>query len=395
MDIDTTMLPGNPPGNKTQQNKRFVQLHGALGFMRGKSLHYNRSSARDPLTRRAYFDAQCLDRYLVAPEMERRRFFNRRHEPEFVARIHRDMVVIKKRSVIGALSPTNGGGGTRGDVVGFSRASRKRMMEFMMKARFDGALLFATMTYPDHFPIEPLQWKKDFEALRRRFERRYPQYRAIWRIEKKERLTGDMKGFEAPHFHLLVFTGDTYRYSLHEKHIQDRYRNDRTKLVSSLSESFEEWLLDGWHDIAGNSNEDHAKHGAFVVHCRNVRHAMKYVSKYIAKEENDHDAIGRRWGRIGKFDTGYSLEVELTQSEMIALRRILAGWMKSKSKKYAKRLKRSFSGVGFSVFGMGDGIKDENASCPDGIPIRRALIHAFELVLDTPNINWKTGEVLQ
>ena len=47
----------------------------------------------------------------------------------------------------------------RGQIHGFSRASRRRMMQFLAKVRLDEGLpLFGTTTYPDILPRESEYW---------------------------------------------------------------------------------------------------------------------------------------------------------------------------------------------------------------------------------------------
>jgi hypothetical protein len=63
----------------------------------------------------------------------------------------------------------------RGQIHGFSRASRRRMMQFLAKVRLDELLpLFGTTTYPDIFPDEAEKFKRDLQTLIERLKRRFP-----------------------------------------------------------------------------------------------------------------------------------------------------------------------------------------------------------------------------
>jgi len=242
----------------------------------------------------------------------------------------------------------------RGAVKGFSRAARKRMIEFMASIRDAGSMLFVTLTYPDIFPIEdPDCWKRHFENFRDRLEHHYPNYRAIWRMELQDRKSGESVGAIAPHFHLLLFMPAIPDTALDLAAI-------------TLQAEFAKM----WHAVIETFDEKHLEHGCHISPVRSIKHAMKYVSKYIAKEERDQFEFGRRWGRIGKFDTSASVTVLLTQNEYVLFKRMVRKWLKSRSKRtnkktgevtynqYHKRFARQSSLKGCTVFGMGDTLND-------------------------------------
>lgn len=93
--------------------------------------------------------------------------------------------------------PSRSGGGPR------------RMRLFLATIKLDGGSfpLFVTTTYPDIFPTETEQYKRNLKTLLERMKRRFPNCAAVWRMEFKRRLTGTNAGMVAPHFHLLVFGG--------------------------------------------------------------------------------------------------------------------------------------------------------------------------------------------
>jgi len=242
----------------------------------------------------------------------------------------------------------------RGVVQGFSRAARKRMIEFMACVRDVGSMLFVTLTYPDQFPIDqPGEWKRHFENFRDRLEHHYPQFRAIWRMEIVDRKSGANKGMDAPHFHLLIFIPELSETAL-----------------KTASESLKEVFLQWWYEIVQSNDIEHRYHGVDVGILRSIRHAMSYVSKYIAKETKDNHAVGRRWGRIGKFDTSFSAVVKMTRDEYINFKRIIRSWLKKRAGKFDKKKQKVVystfhkrfaslsSYTGCSVFGMGDTLND-------------------------------------
>ena len=94
----------------------------------------------------------------------------------------------------------------RGVIQGFSRAARRRMMHFLAKVRLNDLLpLFGTTTYPDIFPEEAAEFKRDLQTLIERLKRRFPPVGLIWRLEFKVRKSGVNVGKIAPHFHWLLW----------------------------------------------------------------------------------------------------------------------------------------------------------------------------------------------
>lgn len=314
----------------------------------------NTFAGRDPLTGRAYFDTLDLTKHLPALNAHHARAERNRNGKFVELRIHADMIEAKAIHAIAGLTPPTKGGGIRGTIQGFSRASRKRMIEFMAKARIRGQMLFATFTYPDAFPVGDVdQWNAHFEALRRRIERQFPDYAIVWRKELKPRLSGENMGKVAPHYHMIIDTGISNEPDIRVDHVLS-YGRTYPKTTSAASRSFEQWSLQAWSEIVGSYDPLHAQHGCFVVACRNRRHAYKYISKYVAKEESDNFEVGRRWGKIGNWNTAPSHVVILTKVEVIQLKRLIRKWMKSKAKKYARYLATMPIVNGFTVFGIGD-----------------------------------------
>jgi len=230
-------------------------------------------------------------------------------------------------------------GGTRSSIAGFSRASRKRMIEFMARVRHNGSMLFLTMTYDDLSLVrDDLDLKAEFEAFRRRFERAFPTWAALWRIELQTRKSGIHEGKQVPHYHLLVFTEEKY---------EDAY-------LKTIAESFQSWGAVAWQEITTSFDPAHLVYGFHVTPVRSRKHAYSYVSKYVGKEAHDHFEIGRRWGRIGTFEIAASETFVLDDQEHIALRRLIKRWLKNKNPQFARRFSRMSASAGFSVLGLGD-----------------------------------------
>ncbi|KKM04853.1 hypothetical protein LCGC14_1760030, partial [marine sediment metagenome] len=322
--------------------------------------------ARDPLTSVAYFDAVDLTPGLVPEKSEDiRANANEALGLHYEISIHADMVKLKALTLTNAHSQPPAVGGIRGEIVGFSNASRKRLLEFMASVRYDKQMIFATLTYPDLFPVDdPETWKRHFEAFRRRFERAYPNWRAVWRMELKRRKSGEYAGFLAPHWHFIIFTdNDGGKADVWVEQFES-YGKLENRTVSNLSSVFEMWALQAWSEIVNSPDERHRSHGAFAVAVRNRRHAYKYIGKYVAKEENDTHAIGRRWGKIGKFDNAPSRRGTLTRRQYAEfkrqVRKLLAARKPAIKKRdpeaFHNRMKRQKISQGCTVFGLGDGL---------------------------------------
>lgn len=253
------------------------------------------------------------------------------------------------------------GGGKRGTVAGFSRASRKRMFEFMASVRNTGSMLFLTMTFDDTTAINSDDWLTAcFETFRRRFERAYPKWRALWRKEGQDRKSGDYQGMVVPHYHLIVFTGVHYEKAGHE----------------AVCESFREWGALAWQEITGTEDQNHLVYGFHVSPVRSRKHAYSYIGKYIGKTDSHNFTSGRQWGRIGRFDTSSSETFALDPDEYIAFRRLIKKWLRTraqvpgpdappeevekwllrekKQRRYSCRFARGSASAGCTVFGLGD-----------------------------------------
>jgi hypothetical protein len=136
------------------------------------------------------------------------------------------------------------GGGRRGAVLTFSKASRRRMLRKL--ARLDARRpVFVTLTYPAEYP-HPMIAKKHLAAFLKRIKRRLPDASAIWRMELQKR--------GAPHFHLIFFG---------------------LPFVSHAT------LVSWWQEIIGVIDSVTVFVRIEVI--RSKRGVMAYASKYMAK----------------------------------------------------------------------------------------------------------------
>lgn len=291
-------------------------------------------------------------------------------------RIYADMLEIKRRLPrVGVPS----GGGLRGSIIGFSRQSRKRMIAKVASIRdFDARFwLMLTCTYSDFFSFAPTLFKWHLELIEKRLKRKYPDLGAIWRLELKNRKTGIMAGRLAPHFHIMA--GFPGRLDYDEiSDLRENFSRDWNEVAGVTLQEWFFWSLNtfglSWSHffalvlILSYNKQKHHKAGTNVTRVYDQAHAMRYVAKYVAKEDEDGVGVdvGRRWGVFGKLDFSPVLDMSITETQFRVLRRYLLRLMqgralsandaleKSGVGRYVLRLAKSSLFRSFSVFGFGD-----------------------------------------
>lgn len=194
------------------------------------------------------------------------------------------------------------GGGMRGDVKGFSIASRRRLL-YTIGGIKRGAYLpyFITLTYPEKFP-SPSESKRHLKIFFQRFTRQVPHHGSIWKLEPQER--------GAPHYHILTW-GCTF-----------------FDLARFIPETWYEVAGDGdtkhldWHfGFLGNGN----KHCVQEVH--SWRGVWSYASKYLGKIFDvsgwENKWTGRYWGIINRDNVpfGELKQVDVTHSKAVEVMR--------------------------------------------------------------------------
>lgn len=172
-----------------------------------------------------------------------------------------------------------GGGGTRGalrgEVQGFSDASRRRLMKMLAslnqkKIMKRGRPIFITLTYPSEFAGDWETWKRDLDNFLRWLFYGFDRGRmsVVWRLEVKDRSGTGQKN--VPHFHLIVFGR---RFIHHEK------------------------VAVAWNRLVAPGDHDHLSACCNVVAIRSWNGVMTYASKYMAKvDEGQVVKAGRMWG---------------------------------------------------------------------------------------------------
>ena len=250
----------------------------------------------------------------------------------FQVTVHADKTTVKR------VNAERVGGGRRGKIAYFSRASRRRMLGLLAECRedFTGAH-FVTLTYPAQYPTDPHVFKRHLDSLLKRWARYSPAVRGIWRLEFQRR--------GAPHYHLLVWG----------------LRGKLAWLRGQVSRA--------WYSIVASGDEKHLRAGTNVQVIESRKHAGRYVSKYAAKpqalaiNEDTGEVIppGRFWGSWGNLDRRQAYAMLMTDTEAVELKRILRHILRArgrgktgKSRRYAAYLARMDKERGWHILGIGD-----------------------------------------
>src|SRR5215211_823052 len=166
------------------------------------------------------------------------------------------------------------GGGTRDRVRGFSRASRRNLLLRLASINrrafraFKGRIIFVTLTYSGEYPQDPVLCKGHLKAFRKRLQREYKSFAALWRMGIQER--------GAWHFHLLLFVGP---------------------FIGPIGE-LRRFISSSWYEVTGKISEGHLQAGTRVEVARKWKEATSYVERYMAKTEEFPEELqtGRIWG---------------------------------------------------------------------------------------------------
>lgn len=170
--------------------------------------------------------------------------------------------------------PERKGGGIRGAVEGFSKASRRRLL-YQVAMCGDATPIFVTLTYGREWASDGRVWKRDLQTWWKRLVREDPTLAAIWKLEFQRR--------GAPHFHLFVYRKDEGQPPFLDKR----------------------WVAQTWAEVTGDETEAHVRAGTRVESIRSRHGAMFYAAKYMGKEDGsppgpDSLEAGRVWGVLGR-----------------------------------------------------------------------------------------------
>jgi len=186
----------------------------------------------------------------------------------------------------------------RGEVCGFSKKSRKRLLELFARLTPRKKTTFITLTYPKEFP-DAKQAKSHLRAFFERLRRHSQSACGVWRLEFQKR--------GAPHFHILLWG-----------------------MEFVPKETIQAW----WGEII-----DYENPFTRIELIRSNRKVMSYVAKYVAKPTSESEAgeasgfnitpylhAGRVWGCFREdlfpYDEEITAEAEMEPDAFLALREV-------------------------------------------------------------------------
>lgn len=194
----------------------------------------------------------------------------------------------------------------RGEITGFSAASRTRMFRLLAKLRDTGitAPIHITLTYHDEWMRPGADHARDLHTWLTAMSYHCPSGAYIWRLEAQRR--------GAPHYHVMYWPetdGSTIN-------------TERVKILAKLA----------WHRIAEPDSKLHLKHGVKVTEITDYKMACAYLSKYIAKEAQDADdqLKGRRWGASRNLPIDEIERGTLTREQAALFARLIRRWFVSR-----------------------------------------------------------------
>jgi hypothetical protein len=200
-----------------------------------------------------------------------------------------------------------------GDITGFSRKSRLRLLKKVNRVDHENKSdpYFVTLTYPEKYPVKREEYKSDLETFLKRLKRAAGDLEYLWRLEAQKR--------GAPHYHLLLYIERDINLSL-----------------------FQEWVSENWYEVAQRNwdlkDEKHLEAGTNCKKIEDFRQVSYYVSKYMAKEDDEKlKDQGRYWAASSGWEDFIASD-KLEGEELIWFRRLLNRYLKRKSPAIAKKV---------------------------------------------------------
>lgn len=192
------------------------------------------------------------------------------------------------------------GGGVRGEITEFTRASQTRLKKKLATWDFNGRVIILTLTYPRRFPTTATA-KRHFERFQGRLRRNFPELAGMWKLEYQTR--------GAPHYHLVLETG-----------------NCAIDIIK-----FRGWLDANWQAARGSNIPARTQ----AQWAKNDERARFYLTKETgkviqtrgsqkARVENEIEHSGRFWGWHQKSRLVFNArEITLSAEAMWVFRRRL------------------------------------------------------------------------
>ncbi len=184
---------------------------------------------------------------------------------------------------------------------------------------------FVTLTYHHSWPKDRQGRKRHLDAFRKRLERHYGPFAAVWRLEFQKR--------GAPHYHLLMW--------LPVPPAPHRISVLRTRIATY------------WNDVVDPGNIEHLQAGTSLEIPRSWRGVNSYAAKYMGKLEQLQEgapSVGRFWGvwRRGMLPITYTTD-SLTTWQALRVRRIFRNFSKIGQRNHRGDLQAVNCFVGYST----------------------------------------------
>lgn len=211
---------------------------------------------------------------------------------------------------------------TRSEIVGFSKKSRKRLLETMHKWRDIKNAYFIHLTYPAEFPDDWHVWKQQLNHFLIKLKRAFPRAGWIWKLELQQR--------GAPHFHLVISN---------VKVRQSRFRT---------------WLTLVWSKIAHKGDQYEGKYATTANRLYSRDHAFHYAAKYAAKVcDNEQKAMGRIWGYGGNINLEAYAIYHVDREELDILHDSFSQRLWQIGSRYADKFSSMDKAKGWTAFSIG------------------------------------------
>lgn len=184
---------------------------------------------------------------------------------------------------------------------------------------------FITLTYHETWPKDRHGRKAHLDAFRKRLERCYGHFPAVWRLEFQKR--------GAPHYHLLAWL------PVH------RLPGGLWRLREAVA-----WF---WNDVVDPGNVKHLQASTSLEIPRSWRGVNSYAAKYMGKLERLQEgapSVGRFWGvwRRGMLPITY-ITHSLTTNRALRLRRVFRNFSKVRQRSHRADLHAVNCFIGYST----------------------------------------------
>lgn len=218
-------------------------------------------------------------------------------------------------------------GGLRGDILGWSPASRRRYREAIVRLPMQ-ALYYevTTLTYPGSWSPDWRRWKRDLHRLELGLSRDWSDLYIglMWVLEVQKR--------GAPHYHAFL------------------------QCRQPLGPLFPKWLSREWFRIVGSGDRRHLAAGTrserLDTHRKGgIRQAALYLAKYTGKSEQKElrdprtgklVPIGRMWGKTHTLLLYELATYRITERQRVVLSRAIRRWGRRSS--YQSKIGKAFTG---------------------------------------------------